>query len=151
MCCFVLEVNLSSLPIVTPANFAAASAMGYSDPTGGLSLVSANSPLPVSMTGAATPAPLVGTASAGGTYGPFAPARGVPVVLVLSGTWQGSVQVMRSTNGGANLIPLTVGGAPWAQFTGNACEPVWEDNDPAATLHLVVALTSGALTYRLGH
>jgi hypothetical protein len=142
---------LSSLPIVTPANFAAASAMGYSDASGGLNLVSANSPLPVSMTAAATPSPLTGTASASGTCGPFFPARGVAVVLVLSGTWQGSVRVMRSTDGGATLSPLTVGGAPWAQFTGNICEPVWEDNDPSATLHLVVALTSGALTYRLGH
>ncbi len=125
--------------------------MGYSDPTGGLNLVSASSPLPVSMTGAATPAPLTGTASASGTYGGFVPARGVAVVLVLSGTWQGSVNVVRSTDGGITFSPLTVAGKAWAQFTGNACEAVWEENDPAATLSLVVSLASGSVTYRLGH
>ena len=144
---------MSSLPIVTPANFAAASAMGYSDATGGLSLVSANSPLPVTMSGvtAATPSAITGTTSTSGTFASFAPARGIPIVLVLGGTWQGSVRVVRSTDGGATFDPLTAGGAPWAQYSGNVCEPVWEDNDPAATLHLVVTLSSGSLTYRLGH
>jgi hypothetical protein len=142
---------LTSLPILTPAKFAAASAMGYSDPSGGLSLVSASSPLPVSMTGAATASAITGTASANGNFGGFVPARGVPVVLVLSGTWQGSVRVARSTDGGATLTPLTVAGSPWAQFTGNVCEAVWEENDAAASLVLMVALTSGAVQYRLGH
>jgi hypothetical protein len=125
--------------------------MGYSDATGGLSLVSASSPLPVSMTGAATPAPLTGTASANGTFGGFVPARGVGVVLVLSGTWQGSVRVVRSTDGGVTFNPLTVAGMPWAQFSGNICEAVWEENDPAATLHLIVTLSSGSVSYRIGH
>jgi hypothetical protein len=125
--------------------------MGYSDATGGLSLVSAISPLPVSMTGAATPNPLTGTVSTNGTYAGFAPARGVAVVLVLAGTWQGSVRVVRSTDGGVTFNQLTAGGTPWAQFTGNVCEPVWEENDPAARLYLIVTLSSGTLAYRLGH
>jgi hypothetical protein len=114
-------------------------------------LVSVSSPLPVTATGAAIPAALAGTTAASGTIGSFAPARGVPVVLALRGTWAGSVRLMRSTDGGVTLDPLTVAGAAWAQFTGNVCEAVWEDNDPAATLYLGAALTSGTLTYRLGH
>lgn len=142
---------MQPLPILSPANYAAASAMGYADAAGLLSLVTPHSPLPVTMSGAATPAALTGIAANSAVVGGFAPARGVPVVVSLRGTWQGSVQVMRSTDGGATLDPLTVGGTPWAQFNTNACEAVWEENDPAATLHLVITLTTGAVTYRLGH
>ena len=45
--------------------------------------------------------------------------------------------------------PLAVAGAAWAQFTGNACEPVWEEIDPEATLYLDIALTAGTLHYRI--
>lgn len=142
---------MPSLPIMTPARFAAASAMGYADPTGALSLVSAATPLPVAPGPAAVPAPLAGTAAASTAVGGFAPARGVPVVLVLRGIWQGSARVLRSTDGGTTLDPLTLGGSDWGLFSGNACEAVWEENDPAATLHLAITLASGTITYRLGH
>ena len=142
---------LPSLPILTPANFAAPSAMGFADASGALNLVSAGSPLPVTVSGGATPTPLTGTMASSGLAVPFVPARGVPVVLTLRGTWQGSVRVYRSTDGGVTLDPLTVGGAPWALFTGNVCEAIWEENDPAAGLHLGVTLSSGVVDFRLGH
>jgi hypothetical protein len=140
-----------SLPILTPAKYAAASAVGYADNAGGLTLVSASAPLPVIATGAAVPTALAGSASTSAVVGGFAPARGVAVILALRGTWQGSVRLLRSNDGGVTLDPLTVAGAAWAQFTGNACEAVWEDNDPAATLYLGITLTSGTVNYRLGH
>ncbi len=142
---------MPSLPIITPAKFAAASAVGYADSAGALSLVSASSPLPVTATGAAVPAALAGSTATSGLVGGLAPARGVTVVLALRGVWQGNVRVLRSTDGGVTLDPLTLAGAAWAQFTANVCEAVWEDNEPAASLYLGITLTSGTLTYRLGH
>jgi hypothetical protein len=34
-------------------------------------------------------------------------------------------------------------------FSGNACEPVWDETESAATFYLQLAPTSGAVTYRL--
>jgi len=137
-------------PIRFPGNFAPGLAVSYSGAEGAV-LVSQASPLPVAVAagGAAAPAPLAGTASTSGNLGPFAPVSGRAVMLALSGTWAGTVRVMRSTDGGTTLLPLTVGGADWAVYAGNACEAVWEEAEAGATLWLTVALTSGAVTYRM--
>lgn len=53
----------------------------------------------------------------------------------------------RSTDGGATLLPLTIGGEEWARFTANADEAVATESDSAATYHLSIALVSGTLKY----
>ena len=138
-------------PIQSPASFVPSRATAFSDVDGTALLVSASNPLPVSMAAVSgsTPTPVAGTTTTTGVLGPFQPALGRPVILVLSGTWVGTVKVVRSTDGGTTRLPLTVSGSSWAQFTGNCCEAVWEESDSNARLYLEVTLTSGTLTYRM--
>ena len=74
---------------------------------------------------------------------------GQPVVLQLSGAWTGTVTVQRSVDGGATRAPLTAGGQEWGVFTANACEPIWIEQEAAATLYLDVAIAQGTLAYRV--
>lgn len=142
---------MSSTPIINPGGYTPARALVFADTDGTAVQVSLASPLPVSMGAgsAAAPAALSGSLSASGAAGPFTPLTGRPVVLALSGTWSGTVRVQRSTDGGTTRLPLTVGGSTWAQFTGNCCEPVWEENEAGAQLYLAVTVISGTLTYRV--
>lgn len=105
-------------------------------------------PLAVSISPPATAA-LAGSASASAVVGPFTPVLGRAAVLMLSGSWAGTIKVSRSTDAGATRQPLTVAGLPWAQFSANACEAVWEESDPTARLYLEITLTSGTVNYRL--
>ncbi|MEZ5680674.1 MAG: hypothetical protein R3E14_05195 [Erythrobacter sp.] len=75
-------------------------AIGQDDGSGCLSLVSNERPLPTVALAPAAPAPLEGSASAPMLAGPFTPAPLAPIYLTLSGAWQGSVQLMRSTADG---------------------------------------------------
>lgn len=143
-----------SQPVLSPARFVPVYGVGYATDSGEVSPVSNAAPLPVAaapLPAATLPAPLAGVTSANLFVGPFAPVRGLPVTVTLSGVWQGLVRVLRTTDGGNNFSPLTVGGIAWAQFNANACETVWEENDPAAGLYLEMAISSGSLTYRFGH
>ncbi len=137
------------LPVTAPGGFAPLAAIGFSQADATLSPVSAASPLPVITQSQPAATPLSGTATGTTVAGPFAPANGQPVILALSGTWTGTVQVTRSTDGGRTQIPLTVAGRPWASFTANCCEAVWEEGSAGAELYLNIALTSGTLTYRI--
>lgn len=139
---------MSSVPIKTPAGYAVSRATAYADSSGNQVLVSTTQPLPVSLAQSANAA-LTGNAAASTVAGPFTPVTGRAAVLVLSGTWAGTVRILRSTDGGATKLPLSVGGNPWAQFTGNACEPVWEESEADAQLYIDIALTSGSVSYRL--
>ncbi len=94
-------------------------------------------------------APLEGTATGAASAGPFALTAGKPAILALSGTWTGTVRVLRSVDGGITRLPLTVAGQPFATYTGNCCEPVWEESSSAAALYLNIALASGTLSYRI--
>lgn len=136
-------------PINTPAGYTPAYAVGYSDAQGNVAMVSTASPLPIMATRVTTPAQLTGTVSTSQLVGPFAPALGLPVIISLSGTWAGTVTVQRSVSGGTTREPLTMAGNPWARYTGNVCEPVWEESQSGATLYLDVVLTSGTLTFRV--
>ena len=146
-------------PISLPAGYAPAFAIGYATQDGQLAVVDDNKPLPVSfansqpipvdMSGGPVPAPLSGQADADTVAGPFVPAAGRPVFLTLSGNWEGSVQVERSTDGGATRHALTVAGLPWGGFTANACEPVWVENEADAQLYLAIEITSGTAEYRV--
>lgn len=146
-------------PISLPAGYAPAFAIGYSGPTGDLAVVDGATPLPVALSASTVlsvqqasvtaPAALEGSATAALLTGPFTPQAGRPVMITLSGTWQGQVQVQRSADAGATRHKLTAAGLPWGNYTGNACEVVWIENEDAARLYLDIAVTSGTLTYRI--
>ena len=135
-------------PIQSPGGYAASRAMAFADPVGDGVLVSAADPLPVTLGSAATAA-LAGSTAASTVLGPYQPALGRGVMLTLSGSWSGTVKLLRSVDGGVTKLALTIAGASWGQFTANACEPVWEESEAAARLWLDVTLVSGTLTYRI--
>ena len=137
------------VPLQTPGGFAPAFALGLDDGTGNLALVADARPLPVHASPPSVPAPLEGQSTADVVAGPFAPVAMTPVYCSLTGDWQGSVTLKRSTDGGATLQPLTLAGAPWGSFTANACEPVWEESESDATLWLDCRISSGTLGYRI--
>ena len=135
-------------PIQTPSAYSVSRAVAFADVDGTALLVSSTVPLPVTM-GQAVTSPLAGSTAATGIVGPFIPVLGRPVILSLQGSWTGTVKVVRSTDGGATKLSLTVGGSLWAQFPGNCCEAVWDESDAAARLYLDIALMSGSVSYRL--
>lgn len=136
-------------PIQTPSAYVASRAAAYADVDGTAILVSTSNPLPVAVGQPAAATALAGTTAATGVLGPYAPAAGRAAILTLSGTWTGTVKVLRSTDGGTTKLPLTVGGQPWAQYSANCCEAVWEESEAAARLYLDVTLASGTLNYRI--
>lgn len=144
-----------SVPVRTPGGFAPAFALGQAGPDGQLLLVSADNPLPVSGMGSGSaapppaPPPLAGTASNATMAGPYKPVPGRPVYLQLGGAWQGRVRLLRSVDGGATKMPLTIAGQPWASFTAPACEAVWEESEDAARLYLDLQPASGTIAYRV--
>lgn len=97
----------------------------------------------------ATSQPLAGAAAASTSAGPFTPQLARAIWLTLTGAWTGTVRVLRSVDGGATKVPLTLAGQSWASFTANCAEPIAEESVSAATYYLDIALTSGAVTYRL--
>lgn len=137
------------IPVTAPAGYATLSALGYAELDSTLSQVSPDKPLPVTTISVTAPAALAGTAAVSTLAGPFVPSSDKPVVLGLSGTWTGTVRVLRSADGGATKLPLTAAGSPWGQFAANCCEPVWQESVGGAALYLDIALSSGALTYRM--
>lgn len=139
----------AKIPVQTPAGFAPAFALGFADVTGDLVLASASAPLPVALGDRTRPAPLAGTTAVSTLVGPFAPITGLSVILELGGSWTGRVQVQRSIDGGTTLRDLTMAGAPWANYSANVCEPVWDESDPDAGLYLSITLDSGSLDYRV--
>ena len=139
----------NDLPIDLPGGFAPAFALGYADPAGRFALIDHDSPLPVLARAESPPQPLEGMAATIGEEGPFTPVTGTPVMLRLAGEWEGTVTVTRSTDNGATRNPLTLAGAPWASFTGNACEPVWVEYEDGATLYLEFDITDGTVDWRI--
>lgn len=140
---------MSEVTVRYPANYAPGVALAYAGPAGEARTVASDNPLPVMFAAGARPPALAGQIAASGLVGPFAPAAGVPVMLQLTGDWAGTVTLQRSADGGQTRVGVTAGGAPWGVFSGNACEAVWEEAEPGATLFLDVALTGGTLAYRM--
>lgn len=137
------------IPVSAPAAYAPISAIGFAEADSTLSPVSADKPLPVNPVNVPAPAALAGSAATSAMIGPFVPNSAKPVVLALSGTWTGTVKLLRSTDGGTTKLPLTAAGQAWGQFTTNCCEPVWEESVAEASLYLDIALSSGTVTYRV--
>jgi hypothetical protein len=138
----------TSAAISTPAGFAPAYAIGYSDESGLLAVVSNAAPLPVA-TSAPAPAALAGETSTSQLAGPFAATAGRAIVVTLTGDWQGSARLLRSSDGGATMVPLRVGGFAWAEYTQSGCEQAWMETEEGISFYLDVALTSGTLAYRV--
>lgn len=136
-------------PITTPAGYAPAFAIGFSDQSGTLSVVQSDKPLPVSLSADASAAPLEGQTATNTLAGPFMPVSGRPVVVTLTGIWEGSVQVERSVDGGITRHKLTAAGYSWGHYSANACEPVWSEEEGGVELYLDIAIISGTLDYRL--
>lgn len=135
-------------PIQNPPGYIVPNAVSFADTDGSALTVSAAMPLPVTL-GVAAANALAGSTATSMVAGPYQPALGRSVMLTLSGAWAGTVRLTRSVDGGATRQPLTAGGLPWGQFTGNCCEAIWDESEAAARLYLDITLTSGTLTYRM--
>ena len=145
---------MQDIPISYPGRYAPGVALNFAGEAGSATVVSSTSPLPVTIAASSSttspqPAPLSGVAAAAAMAGPYTPAAGKPLILSLSGNWSGAVQLLRSVNGGATKLPLSLAGMPWGVFNANACEPVWDETESAATFYLQLAPVSGAVAYRL--
>ncbi|ONF96436.1 hypothetical protein [Sphingomonas jeddahensis] len=136
--------------VEVPAGFVPQYAIAFGAVDGPATAVHAGNPLPVraARQPAAAP-PLAGSLTASGMAGPFVPELDRPIWVTLSGDWSGTVELLRSTDGGATAVPLTAGGAPWARFTANANEAVADESEAGATYHLSATLLGGTLTYRV--
>lgn len=137
-------------PLKTPAGYVPQMAISFANSIGDADLVSITNPIPIQEQPFVAAPALSGTASASGQIGPFQPRAGRAIVLTLSGNWAGTVKLLRSVNGGTTKLPVTALGLPYGVFTGNVCEPIWEESESAALLYLDVTLTSGTLSYRMG-
>lgn len=99
---------------------------------------------------AATSVPVAGSLGATGTAGPFVPELDRAVWVTLSGVWAGSVQLLRSTDGGATRLALTYSdGSARAIWTGAVNAPVVDDSCAGATYYLQFTRTSGTLVYEV--
>jgi len=139
---------MTSPSISVPAGFAPACAVGYSDSGGGLALVSGATPLPVAMS-APAPAPLSGLSTVSAVAGPFVPTPGRVIVVTLDGEWDGTVRLLRSTDGGLTKARLRVGGGTWGEYTASGCEQAWTETEEGTSFYLDIALNSGAVAYRV--
>lgn len=141
---------MESLPCSAPASFVPYYAMAFTGADNQALAVKRASPLPVAPILAASASdPLAGASVASEIVGPFTPELGRPIWLTLSGTWSGRARLMRSTDEGVTITPLTIGGMKWAEFTGNANEAVVEESVAGATYHLEITLASGTLNYEV--
>lgn len=139
-------------PIQNPTGYAIPRAIAYADTDGSMLQVSSAAPLPVAILtsgGSTATTPLAGTAATTSVVGPYQPAIGRAVMLLLTGTWTGTVKVMRSVDGGTTRQPLTVNGTTWGQFNANCCEAVWDESESTARFYLDITLASGTVTYRV--
>lgn len=138
-------------PILSPAGYVPEYALAVAAGDGNARPVSEAQPLPTAATMTASPVPaLSGTSSAAAVAGPFTPQLGRAIWVSLSGVWTGSVQLLRSTDGGATKLPLTYSdGTVKALWTGNANAPIAEETVATATYWLSIAPVSGTVSYRL--
>lgn len=137
--------------IQAPGSFAPETAIVFGSRGGVATPVDPANPLPIrTLMTASSAAPLAGSASASGTVGPFMPELGRPIRLVLSGNWSGTVQLLRSTDGGATKLPITYAdGSPRGSWTGNVNAAVAEESVAGAAYYLGLTLGSGSVGYRM--
>ena len=141
----------SAVNVDAPAGFAPISAIGFGAKGSAATPVDGSNPLPVrTAIMASTATPLAGIAAASATVGPFLPELGRAIFVTLSGSWAGTVQLLRSTDGGATQLPLTYSDASTkARWTGNLNAAVAEESVATASYWLAITLASGTLSYRV--
>ncbi len=136
--------------VEVPAGFVPQYAVAFGAVDGPAVAVQADNPLPVhAVRRPAQSAPLAGTIVSSAIVGPFVPELDRPIWLSLSGQWQGQVDFLRSADGGATMLPLTIAGERWGRFVGSTNEAVADESEAGATYYLAVTLLGGALTYRV--
>lgn len=139
-----------STTVETPAKFVPQYGMAFGQAGTPAIAVDPAHPLPVQFVQTGTGAAAVeGSTAAALLAGPFAPVLGREIRLALSGTWAGSAQLLRSVDGGATKLPLTIGGSAWATFQANCNEVVAEETEAGATYYLQLTPASGTIAYRV--
>lgn len=136
--------------VEVPAGFVPQYAVAFGAVDAPAVAVQENNPLPVrAVRRPAASTPLAGTLTASGVAGPFVPELERPIWLTLSGDWSGTVDLLRSADGGATTLPLTAAGARWGRFTANANEVVADESEAGALYYLSATLLGGTLAYRV--
>jgi hypothetical protein len=137
-------------PILAPAGYVPEHAVAFGSQDGPATPVDLANPLPVALTLAtAVSTALNGSTAISASVGPFVPQLGRAIWVTLADTWTGTVQLMRSSDGGTTLLPLTAGGVPWGGFTANCNESVAEETVASTTYYLAMAIASGTVSYRI--
>lgn len=108
---------------------------------------------------AATTTPLAATVADTGAHvlGPFSPQLTRPMCLTVCATTaaSGTLQLLRSIDGGATKLGLTIGGQPWATYTFSGAiqavvnEQVWTPVSALETFYIAVTLSAGTVTINL--
>jgi hypothetical protein len=142
---------VSTPTISAPGGFVPQHALAFRSADGGSTVVDAGNPLPVGVsTAPATSVALAGTATTSGAVGPLLPQLGRAIWVTLSGSWTGTVQLLRSVDGGATRLPLTYGdGSARPVWSANMQAAVADESVAAASYYLAITLTSGSLGYRV--
>lgn len=135
-------------PITVPAGYAPAYAIGFEGAAGQLVLVGQVERMPVA-TSAPAPAEFSGATSVSTIVGPFDAVADRIVSVTLGGVWEGTVRLLRSTDGGVTQDELRVAGMPWAVYTTAGCEQAWLETEDNASFYLDVQLASGTLAYKV--
>lgn len=141
----------TSQPIASPAGFVTPHVLELANGDGTASAVGVANPIPVAASPtAARSIALTGSASGAALVGPFTPDLGRSIWVTLSGSWSGSVSLLRSADGGATRVPLTYAdGSAKGVWTAPVNAPVAEESQAGATYYLSVTLSSGTVTYRV--
>lgn len=98
---------------------------------------------------ASTIAPVASTASANGFSTVFSATPGYKLYLTLTGTWTGSVSLLRSTDGGFNWNQVTHQDGVPVTITQNCDESLTMVTQADVKYRLEFAVASGTIIYRL--
>ncbi len=140
----------NSIFVQAPAGYVPAYAVGFSDPSDTYVPVTDARPLPVVLAGETpAPEPLAGETATNGVVGPFAAVAGRVITLSLDGEWEGTISLLRSTDGGATMHGLRVAGEPWGQYVAPGVEQAWLETEAGASFFLDIVLASGTVAYRV--
>ncbi len=134
-----------------PGGFFGIGAIGFGAVGDVATAVTATAPLPVAATViGATSAPLTGSASASGAAGPFVPQLGRAIRVALWGSWTGTVQLLRSIDGGTTRLPITYpDGSARGSWSTTVNARIADESEAGASYYLAITLSSGALSYRV--
>jgi hypothetical protein len=142
---------MSSSLIETRGNFTPQIALAFGSLNEAATPVGPANPLPThAWLGVADSTPIAGSTSMSGLLGPFTPELGRLIWVTLSGSWSGTVQLLRSVDGGTTRLPVTYGdGTVKGTYSGNMNAAVAEETVAGAVWYLDVTLGSGTLNFRL--